>query len=47
MTWTAGFLRWLEGQLGARPWFNGESFGWGDLSVVPYVASSAAMGMPP
>ncbi len=41
---TAGFLAWLERQLGGRTWFNGESFGWGDLAVVPYVASSAAMG---
>ena len=41
---TQGFLAWLERQLGARPWFNGEAFGWGDLAVVPYVASSAAMG---
>ena len=40
-TQTASFLRWLEGQLGDRPWFNGDAFGWGDLSVVPYVASSA------
>jgi len=41
---TAGFLAWLERQLGARTWFNGESFGWGDLAVVPYVAASAGMG---
>jgi glutathione S-transferase/RNA polymerase-associated protein len=41
---TKGFLTWLERQLGARDWFNGASFGWGDLCVVPYVASSAAMG---
>jgi glutathione S-transferase/RNA polymerase-associated protein len=41
---TAGFLGWLERQLGERAWFNGERFGWGDLAVVPYVASSAAMG---
>jgi glutathione S-transferase/RNA polymerase-associated protein len=41
---TAGFLSWLEKQLGDRAWFNGESFGWGDLSVVPYVAASAGMG---
>jgi len=41
---TAGFLGWLERQLGARSWFNGEDFGWGDLAVVPYVAASAAMG---
>jgi glutathione S-transferase/RNA polymerase-associated protein len=44
---TQGFLAWLERQLGARPWFNGEAFGWGDLAVVPYVASSAAMGFRP
>src|SRR5271156_5280651 len=41
---TAGFLSWLERQLGGRTWFNGESFGWGDLAVVPYVAASAGMG---
>jgi len=41
---TQGFLAWLERQLGDRAWFNGPAFGWGDLSVVPYVASSAAMG---
>ncbi|HEY1752133.1 MAG TPA: glutathione S-transferase family protein [Caulobacteraceae bacterium] len=41
---TAGFLAWLERQLGEREWFNGASFGWGDLSVVPYVAASAGMG---
>jgi glutathione S-transferase len=44
---TAGFLAWLERQLGDRPWFNGASFGWGDLCVVPFVAASAAMGMAP
>jgi glutathione S-transferase len=41
---TAGFLTWLERQLGDRAWFNGDGFGWGDLSVVPYVAASASMG---
>jgi glutathione S-transferase len=41
---TRGFLNWLERQLGERTWFNGESFGWGDLAVVPYVAASAGMG---
>src|SRR5580693_10665931 len=44
---TQGFLAWLERQLGGRTWFNGESFGWGDLAVVPYVAASAAMGFRP
>src|ERR1700743_3462280 len=32
-----GFYGWLERQLGDRSWFNGDAFGWGDLSVVPYV----------
>jgi glutathione S-transferase/RNA polymerase-associated protein len=31
----------LERELGGREWMNGERFGWGDLSVVPYVAASA------
>ena len=44
---TQGFLAWLERQLGDREWFNGEHFGWGDLSVVPYVAASAGMGNRP
>ncbi len=41
---TQGFLAWLERQLGDAAWFNGASFGWGDLCVVPFVAASAAMG---
>lgn len=44
---TAGFYAWLEGQLGDRHWFNGEAFGWGDLSVVPYVNGSVGHGRPP
>jgi len=44
---TRGFYAWLTRQLGERPWFNGEAFGWGDLSVVPYVAASAVTGNPP
>ncbi len=44
---TAGFYSWLTGHLGARPWFNGEAFGWGDLSVAPFVAASAGLGNPP
>lgn len=38
---------WLGRQLGTRDWFNGASFGWGDLSVVPYVAGSAGFGNAP
>ena len=44
---TQGFFAWLEKQLGEREWFNGAAFGWGDLSVVPYVAASAGMGNAP
>jgi glutathione S-transferase len=44
---TQGYYAWLEGQLAGAAWFNGQSFGWADLSVVPYVASSAAMGNRP
>jgi glutathione S-transferase len=39
-----GFYSWLERQLGDRQWFNGESFGWGDLSVAPYVNGAVAQG---
>lgn len=38
---------WLTRQLGGNDWFNGESFGWGDLSVVPYIAGSASFGLAP
>jgi len=43
----AGCQSWLDRQLGDRPWFNGEAFGWGDLSVWPYVAAQAASGSAP
>lgn len=39
---------WLDAQLGAKPWFNGDSFGWGDVACAPYINRSAAYGyMPP
>ena len=44
---TRGFFKWLEDQLGGRPWFNGAAFGWGDLCVVPYVNGAAGVGHPP
>jgi glutathione S-transferase/RNA polymerase-associated protein len=44
---TDSFFAWLEGQLGDRTWFNGESFGWGDLAVVPYLNGSVGHGHPP
>lgn len=46
-TQTDGFFAWLETQLGGREWFNGDRFGWGDLSVVPYLNGSAGHGHPP
>ena len=41
------FHGWLERQLGERTWFNGETFGWGDLSVVPFVNGSVGHGHRP
>ncbi|WP_293904255.1 glutathione S-transferase family protein [Phenylobacterium sp.] len=46
-TQTEGFFAWLEKQLGDREWFNGAAFGWGDLSVVPYLNGSVGQGHPP
>src|SRR5207249_5128207 len=44
---TAGVHAWLERQLGSRPFFNGDAFGWGDLSVVPHVQASTLVGHAP
>jgi glutathione S-transferase len=38
---------WLEAQLDGRAWFNGEAFGWGDLSVVPFVNGAVGFGHAP
>jgi glutathione S-transferase len=39
---------WLDRKLGERAWFNGDAFGWGDLSVIPYLNRSAGYGyLPP
>ncbi len=38
---------WLTRQLGQADWFNGATFGWADLSVIPYVAGSASFSMGP
>jgi glutathione S-transferase len=46
-TQTEGFFAWLETELAGRDWFNGTGFGWGDLSVVPYVNGSVGQGHPP
>jgi len=41
-----GVYAWLERQLGGRAFFNGAAYGWGDLSVWPYVAGYSGMGFP-
>jgi glutathione S-transferase len=42
---TAEIQSWLAKQLGDRPWFSGESFGWADLSVAPYLNRSFHYGL--
>lgn len=42
-----GWYRWLTEQLDGRDWFNGGSFGWGDLSVVPHLNGSRWFGFEP
>lgn len=42
-----GYFAWLERQLGDRQWFNGESFGWGDLAVLPYLNGTRGFGLAP
>src|SRR5262249_47262092 len=43
---TAGVFAWLERELGTNQWFNGSSFGYGDLCVYPYLHGSAVWGLP-
>ncbi|CAN5246731.1 maleylacetoacetate isomerase [soil metagenome] len=42
---TAELQAWLTEKLGGHDWFNGESFGWADLSVAPYVNRSFHYGL--
>jgi glutathione S-transferase/RNA polymerase-associated protein len=42
-----GVMAYLDRQLGKDQFFNGKEFGWGDLSVVPYVHAAAASGHAP
>ena len=44
---TAGVFRWLERELGTSEYFNGASFGYGDLSVYPHVHGSVVWGVGP
>ena len=34
---TRNLQAWLTRELGERAWFNDESFGWGDLCVIPFL----------
>ncbi|WP_439815770.1 glutathione S-transferase family protein [Zavarzinia sp. CC-PAN008] len=43
----AGILRWLQDQLGERPWFNGAEFGRGDLAVAPFLMGVIGFGHGP
>jgi glutathione S-transferase/RNA polymerase-associated protein len=42
-----GIYQWLSRHLGDRTWFNGDSFGWADLSVVPYLNGALGSGFAP
>ncbi len=42
---TAELQKWLGEKLGDKPWFNGDSFGWADLSVAPYLNRSFHYGL--
>ncbi|HXN85698.1 MAG TPA: glutathione S-transferase family protein [Candidatus Binataceae bacterium] len=44
---TAGIYHRLERELGSNSYFNGADFGWGDLSVFPFVNGSVVWGMAP
>lgn len=42
---TAELQAWLTERLGKSPWFNGDAFGWADLSVAPYLNRSFFYGL--
>jgi glutathione S-transferase/RNA polymerase-associated protein len=42
-----GIFGWLDATLGDREWFGGDRFGWGDLSVAPYLNGSRGFGIAP
>jgi len=44
---TSGMYQRLERELGSASYFNGADFGWGDLSVFPYVNGSVVWGFSP
>jgi glutathione S-transferase len=42
-----GLYEWLTRALGSNTWFGGETFGWADLSVVPYLNGARGHGIGP
>lgn len=42
---TAELQAWLADRLGGKPWFNGDTFGWADIGVAPYVNRSFTYGL--
>ncbi|KAK5953691.1 hypothetical protein OHC33_004960 [Knufia fluminis] len=38
---------WLTEKLGSHTWFNGETFGWADVAVLPFVNRSMTLGVCP
>jgi glutathione S-transferase/RNA polymerase-associated protein len=46
-TQARGIYQWLSRHLGDKPWFNGETFGWADLSVAPYLNGALGNGYGP
>jgi glutathione S-transferase/RNA polymerase-associated protein len=42
-----GIYTWLARHLGERDWFNGESFGWADICVIPYLNGARGLGIGP
>jgi glutathione S-transferase len=42
---TTELQAWLAARLGDRPWFNGDRFGWADVSVAPYLNRSFSYGL--
>jgi glutathione S-transferase/RNA polymerase-associated protein len=42
-----GLYEWLTRALGDHTWFGGETFGWADLSIVPYLNGASGLGIGP
>ena len=42
-----GLYEWLSRMLGSEKWFGGETFGWADAAVVPYLNGARGNGIGP